>query len=594
MSKSKKNIKLPLNCDINIVYEEYINICFLIESGKLGNLREKAIQGDLQNSKYRSLCWSLFLEVLSDTPSGWKGQRALQRSHYDQLKIRFSSNPYDSNINQDDNPLSQDKKSIWNQHFCDLELLSVINQDVVRTFPGVEFFRKPKIQEMITNVLFVFAREHPDLVYLQGFHEILAIILFVVHCDQQAFQHIRTIRSIQDPDLAYLLNPEYLEADSYMLFMKVMDKIKCYYRVSDMYPLPTGHFPNYSESVDIFYDSKKPDEHEVIKQLETIKSKLLLKEDLHLHNHLLRHEIPLSLFGIRWLRLLFGREFSLDDLLIVWDAIFATDKNFELVNYLCVAMLIRIRDKLLYSDYTTTLMYLMRYPSDVDVTLIIRHALHMYAPEKYHRPEGIFVYTANQRLPSKLLKQRDKLLPNNNQLSHRQKKSKKVASERIQVQTTKTVLTKASDAPKIDTDTQVFDGYAENDPENFKLELQHANHIMEISRNKLLGYVHTLRINLPHSSNDHVYNAVDGIEELCLLLQPKHTAVEKAFEAEESIIKHNASKPVIQRQPSFTFLNAHRILPPIQELKQLNNINNKVNLENLPKIDPTMERRDSI
>lgn len=38
----------------------------------------------------------------------------------------------------------------------------------------------------------------------------------------------------------------------------------------------------------------------------------------------------------RWLRLLFGREFSLLDLLALWDAIFAEGKLFALTNYVVV------------------------------------------------------------------------------------------------------------------------------------------------------------------------------------------------------------------------------------------------------------------
>lgn len=47
----------------------------------------------------------------------------------------------------------------------------------------------------------------------------------------------------------------------------------------------------------------------------------------------------------RWLRLLFGREFQLFDLLILWDAIFAEASEFELTNYIVVAMLISIREE---------------------------------------------------------------------------------------------------------------------------------------------------------------------------------------------------------------------------------------------------------
>lgn len=45
----------------------------------------------------------------------------------------------------------------------------------------------------------------------------------------------------------------------------------------------------------------------------------------------------------RWLRLLFGREFSLQDLLVVWDVIFADGSNFGLVDYVFISMLKYIR-----------------------------------------------------------------------------------------------------------------------------------------------------------------------------------------------------------------------------------------------------------
>lgn len=47
----------------------------------------------------------------------------------------------------------------------------------------------------------------------------------------------------------------------------------------------------------------------------------------------------------RWLRLLFGREFQLFDLLMLWDAIFAEAHEFELTDYVVVAMLISIREE---------------------------------------------------------------------------------------------------------------------------------------------------------------------------------------------------------------------------------------------------------
>jgi TBC1 domain family protein 5 len=45
----------------------------------------------------------------------------------------------------------------------------------------------------------------------------------------------------------------------------------------------------------------------------------------------------------RWIRLLFGREFAFDQLLVLWDTLFAYDPTLELMDLICVAMLLRIR-----------------------------------------------------------------------------------------------------------------------------------------------------------------------------------------------------------------------------------------------------------
>lgn len=43
------------------------------------------------------------------------------------------------------------------------------------------------------------------------------------------------------------------------------------------------------------------------------------------------------------MRLLFGREFPFEDVLVMWDHLFAEGLRPELVDFVCVAMLLRIR-----------------------------------------------------------------------------------------------------------------------------------------------------------------------------------------------------------------------------------------------------------
>lgn len=62
------------------------------------------------------------------------------------------------------NLLSQ---SSWNKFFQDNELKMTIDQDVVRTFPEIDFFQDKKVQEKLCNILFHFARENPRISYKQ-------------------------------------------------------------------------------------------------------------------------------------------------------------------------------------------------------------------------------------------------------------------------------------------------------------------------------------------------------------------------------------------------------------------------------------------
>ncbi|XP_035775583.1 TBC1 domain family member 5-like [Anopheles albimanus] len=560
-----------------VKYEsEWNKIMKIADESNLLNLRQFAISGELRASPFRSVCWAVFLGVLEAPGSErWPKQRTLAREHYRALKEGFVMNPH---LKTDvcDDPLSQSEQSLWNQHFCDQELCAVIKQDVVRTFPGVDFFRKHAIQQLMTNVLFCYARQFPAMCYRQGMHEILAPLIFVIHSDQQALAHIQELHPNINQNLQTILDPQYLEEDSYAIFSKIMALIESFYRITDVVPTATGYFPALATgSPNVTTGSsttnKRRPEIEVVEQLNYIKDKILIKEDLHLHNHLLKLDIPLAIFGIRWLRLLFGREFALQDLLLLWDAIFGEGDDFGLINYVVVAMLIRIRDKLIYSDYTTCLSYLMRYPTNIDISLVIRHALHMKSPKTYERPAGAMIFLSSpkrqplqQQQPTVMrstsndsASQKYSTLPNVHQrrvtLEHPlQTRSSQAAAivasderqrthslprntgslrkatagelREVACLATKQAITCTAQAEI--RDPTVTDGYREDDPELLRIELQNAYNIMSVGRAKLLQYLTVLRRHVrPSNPHGEVQQSLEGIEEICSLLKPRYDTV---------------------------------------------------------------------
>ncbi|CAD7084937.1 unnamed protein product [Hermetia illucens] len=582
----------------------------------LEKLRQLAFDGDLKVSKFRSICWSLLLRVLNDGPGDWVNQREKQRTGYLKLKDEFAKNPH-TGADKNDDPLSQSQQSLWNQYFGDQELLAVIKQDVVRTFPGVDFFRKPLIRDTMTNILFNYAREHPYMCYRQGMHEILAPILFVMHSDHQALQHVQEVTKDIDPILADVLDPQYLESDCYCIFSRVMSKIESYYRIVNMVPNSQGYFPTQSELPSP--DTPLPPENEVIGQLNFIRDKILAKTDLHLHNHLLKLDIPLHIFGIRWLRLLFGREFQLQDLLMLWDAIFADSDTFDLPDYILVAMLIRIRDKLLLSDYTTCLTHLMRYPNNVDISLILRHALHMKIPQKYELPPGAFVYvtsrpdnktssqlnknqnaatlprqSANSKAVSKHINQKPQatsrsrassLNSNSIQLSS----SSASTDSQLQSKLRDLQYSASSNIEHLPTsgeirenDIRIVDGYRENSPEVLRMELQQAQKILYVGRLQLKKYAEILRRHIPQSHSEELNQTLDGIEELCSFLDvrfsvpdPLRERVDPAHEADEANnakTEHKTLKAAVSKtsdpQPVPKTQNSKRIHPSESQSKK--------------------------
>ncbi|XP_017084582.2 TBC1 domain family member 5 [Drosophila eugracilis] len=502
-------------------------------------LRQSAFAGDLKMSKFRSVHWALLLRVLTSEHRSWVSQRLQQRVRYDKFRADYVRNPHQLAVDCNDDPLSQSTQSVWNQYFSDQELFAVIRQDVVRTFPGVDFFRKPLVQNAMVNILFYYAREHPYMCYRQGMHEILAPIIFVVYSDHQSLLHFSELAKTDiNPTLLDVLDPAYLEADTYSLFSRLMASVESYYRVSNLVSTPGGHIEQRAESPG---DNERPAEAEVIGQLNFIRDKILAKQDQHLHHYLQKMEIPLHIFGIRWLRLLFGREFMLLDLLLLWDAIFADSDRFDLPNYILVAMLVHIRDKLLLSDYTTSLTYLMRYPGNVDVHLVLRHALFMLNPKQFEYPSNAFTcvsFTDNKEMPPPV-NQRPRTFSDTSAMA--------TGSSQMDRQITYMQERNAADSSALaklqDTHRVAMDGYLENSPELLRLELKNAQTVIKIARSKLQNYLSTVRhhVGKQANGNEELSRTLDGIEELCSFLDvkfmfPLHARsapIDQALEANE-------------------------------------------------------------
>ncbi|KAI5646520.1 rab-GTPase-TBC domain-containing protein [Phthorimaea operculella] len=330
----------------------------------LDNLRQAATQ--LRLVRPRSLAWAILLQAVPPSSEDITKSLKTHRNFYNDLKSKLSMDP---RAVIGDDPLSQNDESAWKQHFCDNELQALILQDVVRTFPDESYFRDTKVQDLMVRVLFFWARSHA-VGYRQGMHEILAPLLFELYMDRE---HAPSVLS---DTLKYYLDESYLEHDSYMLFSAVMKGLEKFYTTGDAVPSSCGRMPP---------SRQIHSPNEVVRYLDRIREEHLVIQDPELASHLERCNITMELFGIRWVRLLFGREFPRVELPQLWGFIFADGPMLPHIQYLVVALLLALKTTLLDPDPGVVLSALMR-PCTVPVSHVCALALHLRHPMEYVRP----------------------------------------------------------------------------------------------------------------------------------------------------------------------------------------------------------------
>ncbi|KAH9471935.1 hypothetical protein Pst134EA_002565 [Puccinia striiformis f. sp. tritici] len=415
----------------------------------LNQLKRTAFQGKL--TILRSVYWRIFLGQLPAPPpsstqsnphnalNSWSFGLEKSRSEWEDLRKRFLRAPdglwledsiessSDQNLsslklNQEtistsllplnsqltdlgvNNPLSQHENNPWNLWLRDLELRRIVKQDVIRTFPELDYFRQTRTQAMLTNILHVYCKLHQDLGYRQGMHEILGVLLETLDLDT-----LDPPKSAEDSKksmglMEQVLSREHLEHDAFSLFSLLMRSMKTWYDPNLSMPLgdlansqttpltSVGFVP--SQLTGIYPVGGTPTTstcspndsslvHPIVDKCASIFHVYLKHADPELWTRLEKLDIEPQLWGIRWLRLLFTREFNYQESLLLWDGIFAQDgTSLRLADFVCIAMLLRIREGLLDSDYTGALQLILRFPRPTDgdsrIDLLLYQAILLY------------------------------------------------------------------------------------------------------------------------------------------------------------------------------------------------------------------------
>ncbi|KAG8373962.1 hypothetical protein BUALT_Bualt11G0080600 [Buddleja alternifolia] len=402
----------------------------------------------------RGVQWRLDLGILPSSSSIDHLRRvtANSRRRYAALRRQLLVDPHvpkDGSNSPDlimDNPLSQSPDSMWGRFFRNAELERMLDQDLTRLYPERgSYFQTSECQAMLRRVLLLWCLSHPEYGYRQGMHELLAPLLYVLHVDVERLSEVRKVHedhfadkfdgfSFHENDLTYkfdfkkfseslesengfqkspakasslndldpeiqtivllsdaygaegelgiVLSDKFMEHDAYSMFDALMNGAGGAVSMAEFFsPSPFGNshtgFAPVIEASAAFYH-------------------LLSIVESSLHTHLVELGVEPQYFSLRWLRVLFGREFSLEDLLVIWDEIFAHDNTKSkkpvtndpdsnsgvldsergaFISAFAVSMILSLRSSLLATENATScLQRLLNFPDDVNLMKLIEKA----------------------------------------------------------------------------------------------------------------------------------------------------------------------------------------------------------------------------
>jgi len=250
-----------------------------------------------------------------------------------------------------DHPLSIDDQSLWNLYFKDRETWEEINKDVFRTRSDMNFFNQPvdsskrdelagatlkqKLKsrfsyygqdkevethsDVLSRILFVYAKLNKSIVYVQGMNELLAVIYYCFWEEDDS------------PDKV-----KYHESDTFWCFSKLMTEVR-----------------------DGFMRTLDHEETGIKGQILTY-ALMLKKVDPELYDYMEQIGINHQFYSLRWLMLLLSQEFSMPNVIRLWDTLLSDHNRFNFVNYVCLAIVEAKREHILEGDFSDCLEALQR------------------------------------------------------------------------------------------------------------------------------------------------------------------------------------------------------------------------------------------
>ena len=332
--------------------------------------------------------WSRQLLPPGDVSRRRREYASLRDKHNDDPRVSAASGSLESN-----NPLMASKGSSWDVYFRTREVRATIALDLERLHPGDDFYSSGDVQRALLDLLTVWALENPSVGYKQGMHELASLVFSQRASDVAGADSAHAWGALASPPTSPVvegapdLSAAYVEHDAYAMFAALMGPT----RASNP---DAPHEATPLRVVSYFEDPPKRGAASEVQAACDRVFRALGAVDAPLRAHLAKLDVEPQLFLLRWLRVLFSREFHLEDAMRCWDAIFsanaadAADAAYafdsaastrggvrDFVEAFAVAMLLFVRaDVMAQDDFGGCLRRLQKFPPVEDMDALLERA----------------------------------------------------------------------------------------------------------------------------------------------------------------------------------------------------------------------------
>ena len=366
---------------------------------RISFLKELSTKNNFPSNKtLRPTAWKIYLETIPSSSKDknniikdWVDKILLQRDEYKKKVQKYCSlkkmglnDPLLKSENEERTDLlyNEEEKSV----------LNLIQLDLQRTHQAIDLFQTTKTKNILSNVLFVYAKKYwGDIPYGQGMNELVAMIYICLYPyyfsnkekmdKEKIYEYLNDIDKYYKEIYLFFHDEDQIQSDLYYLFESLESKgVSDIYERFDINPTePNYHL--YELFPDIIIDRSDEDRtnHLNLRAYTIFKEKLKLIDN-RLFSHLKKVNVKCNYYMHRWIKCIFAREFDLDDVLTLWDKIFYyqfySGKKYKYslvyIDFICTAMLVKIRYELLRKrDDGDIYTIIFHYPKDDDISNIL-------------------------------------------------------------------------------------------------------------------------------------------------------------------------------------------------------------------------------